>query len=147
MLSNAIKEEIIYFHKILGTLILTLIFMRLVWRFYNKNPYHKSLPVLHLLLSKIVQSVLYLLLIIIPIQGMLVTWAGGSDVIFLGLYKLPRLVEEDFIMYDIYVNSHFLMTLVLIIFFCFHLLGAFYHRFYVSDVYGVWKSMSLTSKK
>ena len=85
---------------------------------------------------------LYALVFIIPIQGMIITWLGGSDVLMFGFIKLPRLIEENFILYDTFVSYHFFMTIVLLSLFFLHLLGAIYHYF-KSNKNNVWRSMSM----
>ena len=87
------KSSFIDIHKIIGSLILILVFLRLVWRFYNSQPSNDNVPFMHVVLSKFVHVILYILMIWIPIQGMLLTWTGGYDVSILGLFNLPRLVE------------------------------------------------------
>ena len=146
MNTSSEKGELIYFHKIFGTIILFLIFCRLAWKFYNPRPSRNDLNIIHRISSKFVHIILYLLIIVIPIQGMMITWTGGSDVIFLGLLTLPKLVEEDFFMYDTYVNAHFFMTMMLCIIFSFHLLGSLFHVMFYKDKYNVWRSMNIFQK-
>ena len=97
---SRVKGELIHFHKIFGTFILFLIFLRLAWKFYNPSPSHESLSLFHKISSKIIQILMYIFLILIPIQGMLLTWVSGADVLLLGIVKLPRLIEEDFILHS-----------------------------------------------
>ena len=143
---TGLKGDLIHFHKILGTIILFLIFLRLLWKFYNPSPDHNALNIFHKLTSKFIHGLLYLLLFLLPIQGMFLTWVSGSDVIFLGLFKLPRLIEEDFILHDEILKFHFRMTMVLVITFLIHLSGTLFHIFIYKDKYKVWKSMKFLSK-
>ena len=143
MNASSEKGELIHFHKIFGTIILFLIFFRLAWKFYNPRPSRNDLNTIHRISSNFVHIILYLLIIIIPIQGMMITWTGGSDVIFLGLFTLPRLVEEDLIMYDNFVNAHFFMTMILCSVFSIHLLGSLVHVIIYKDKYNVWRSMNI----
>ena len=68
---SRVKGELIHFHKIFGTIILFLVFLRLAWKFYNPSPSHESLSFFHKISSKIIQILMYIFLILIPIQGML----------------------------------------------------------------------------
>ena len=68
---------------------------------------------------------MYIFLILIPIQGMLLTWVSGSDVILLGIIKLPRLIEEDFILHKSVhgcplCNDYYFVYTVLNSFICFN---------------------------
>ena len=51
---SRIKGELIHFHKIFGTFILFLIFLRLAWKFYNPSPSHEGLSFFHKISSKII---------------------------------------------------------------------------------------------
>ena len=144
---SRVKGELIHFHKIFGTFILFLIFLRLAWKFYNPSPSHKGLSFFHKISSKIIQVLMYILLILIPIQGMLLTWVSGSDVILLGIIKLPRLIEEDFILHSQYMDVHYAMTITLFTLFLIHLSASMLHIFYYKDKYNVWKSMKFIFKK
>ena len=64
----------------IGGLIFTLIAARLMWRFYNRPKFEDTLPPFHYWTSRIVQVLLYALCFWLPVQGSLMTWAGGFDV-------------------------------------------------------------------
>jgi cytochrome b561 len=136
------KDSFIEIHKIFGSSLLILVFLRLMWRFYNSKPSNKDIPVMHVVVSKIVHIILYTLMILIPIQGMLMTWTGGYDVSILGLFNLPRLVEENLMIYDQFKNFHYYFALLLTFTFIIHLSAGLYHRFFAADKYGIWKRMS-----
>ena len=143
---SSTKGDLIHYHKIFGTLIILIVFLRLAWKFYNPSPNHNKLSFLHIIGSKIVHILLYLLIIILPIQGMFLTWVAGSDVLLLGLIKLPRLIEEDFILHEEYLNIHFWMTITLLFLFFIHLSASIIHIFIYKDKYNVWGSMKLFKK-
>ena len=145
--ASIFKGELIFYHKIIGTFILALIFFRLFWKFLNNSPNHQKLNIYHKIISNIVHILLYTLLIIIPIQGMILTWLGGGDVLFLGLFKLPRLIEEDFILYEEVLSYHFMMTILITILFFIHLSATLLHIFIYKDKYNVWRSMSFLNSK
>ena len=118
--ASLFKGELIYFHKVFGTIILLLIFLRLLWKFYNPSPFHRDLSLFHKVASNLVHIILYCLIFLIPIQGMFLTWASGSDVLFLGIIKIPRLIEEDFVLHEKILLLHFRMTMLLILTFLVH---------------------------
>ena len=136
------KGTLINFHKIIGTTILLLVALRLGWRFYNSKPSNKEVPMFHRIVSGIIHVLLYLLILWLPIQGMLLTWIGGYDVVVLGLYTLPRLVGENFAFYEEFKGYHYTFTLILSATFLIHIIGGLYHRFLSEDKYGIWKRMS-----
>ena len=140
---STLKGDLIHYHKIFGTLIILLVFLRLAWKFYNPSPKHHKLSLVHKIGSNIVHSFLYLLIIVLPIQGMFLTWVAGSDVLVLGVFKLPRLIEEDFILHEEYLIVHFWLTIALLTLFLIHLSASFLHIFIYKDKYEIWKSMRM----
>ena len=144
---SPLKIGIIDSHKFFGTVIFTLVVMRLLWRFFNTHPKYTNIPSHHKIISSLVHLGLYFLVIFIPIQGTYMTWVGGGDVFLLGLIKIPALVEMDFFLYDTALTVHYYSALSLTGLFSVHMLAALYHRFWIGDPYGVWNRMSFKSKK
>ena len=140
------KIAFIEIHKIFGTLILILILIRLIWRFYNIHPSNEDLPYIHRIISTVVHNLLYLIIIFTTIQGTLMTQAGGFDVKLLGLITVPRLITENLDMYPTFKNIHYILWMALLTTFLIHLIGGVYHRF-SGDKYRVWQRMSFWSKK
>ena len=144
---SPLKIGIIGSHKFFGTVIFTLVVMRLLWRFFNTHPQYRSIPFHHKIISSIVHFGLYCLVIFIPIQGTYMTWVGGGDVHLLGLVKIPALVEMDFFLYDSALMVHYYSALLLTALFTLHILAALYHRFVIGDPYGVWVRMAFKNRK
>ena len=144
---SPLKIGIIGSHKISGTVIFTLIALRLLWRFFNTHPEYKSLPKKHKITSNIVHFILYFLVIFIPIQGTYMTWLGGSDVSLLGLVEIPSFVDMDFILYQKHLKIHYYSAIILTSFFTVHIFAALYHKFIIKDKYEVWSRMVSKNKK
>ena len=140
------KIALIEIHKIFGTFVLILILARLCWKFYNTSPSNKYLPKFHRIISIIVHSLLYVLVIITTIQGTLMTQVGGFDVKLLGLITLPSLIEENLDVYPVFKSLHYTLWILLISTFLIHLIGGLYHLF-SGDKYNIWKRMSFWPKK
>ncbi len=139
---SPLKIGIIGSHKFFGTLIFSLVVLRLLWRFFNNHPKYTNIPSHHKIVSSLVHFGLYFLVIFIPIQGTYMTWVGGGDVFLLGLIRITPLVEMDFFLYDIALKIHYYSALLLTALFTIHILAALYHRFIISDKYGVWRRMT-----
>ena len=144
---SPLKIGIISSHKFFGTLIFTLVVLRLLWRFFNNHPKYNNIPIHHKIVSSLVHSGLYFLVIFIPIQGTYMTWVGGGDVFLLGIVKIPALVEMDFFLYDTALVVHYYSALLLTALFSVHILAALYHRFLIGDPYGVWGRMAFRGRK
>jgi cytochrome b561 len=63
------KGQFIWFHQITGTFLFCGIALRLLWKFYNRPVFEDSLPKRHRVVSKILQSLLYLICLWLPLQG------------------------------------------------------------------------------
>ena len=144
---SPLKIGVIGSHKFFGTLIFTLVVLRLLWRFFNIHPQYINIPIHHKIVSNLVHFALYFLVIFIPMQGTYMTWVGGGDVYLLGIVKIPALVEMDFFLYDTALLVHYYSALLLTALFSVHILAALYHRFLIGDPYGVWGRMAFKSKK
>ena len=144
---SPLKIGIIGSHKILGTIIFTLIVLRLLWRFINNHPKNESLPKKHKIISGLVHSILYFLVIFIPIQGTYMTWLGGSDVSMLGLIEIPSFIDMDFLLYQKHLKIHYYSAIVLTSIFSLHIIAALYHKFIIQDKYGIWKRMISNHRK
>ena len=140
---SPLKIGIIGSHKFFGTLIFTLVVLRLLWRFFNTHPQYQNIPLHHKIVSSLVHLALYFLVIFIPIQGTYMTWVGGGDVRLLGIVKIPALVEMDFFLYDTALKVHYYSALLLTALFTVHILAALYHRYIIGDPYGVWRRMAI----
>ena len=141
---SAQKAKFIWFHQVIGTLIFSLIALRLIWRFYNRPKFEDSLPKLHKWGSKVVHFLLYALCLWLPIQGSLMTWAGGFDVYLVGLIKVPALVAENKEMYPTFVSFHYTTAMALLSLTLIHIGAGLYHRFITKDAHGVWKRMAVS---
>ena len=144
---SPLKIGIIVSHKFFGTLIFTLVVLRLLWRFFNTHPKYTNIPFHHKIVSSLVHFSLYFLVVFIPIQGTYMTWVGGGDVYLLGIVKIPALVEMDFFLYDSALKVHYYSALLLTALFSVHILAALYHRFLIGDPYGVWGRMAFKGRK
>ena len=128
------------------TIIFTVVVLRLIWKFFNSKPDSSDLPKFHRYASRLIQILLYALVVWIPIQGTMMTQAGGFDVKLLGLITIPKFIPTNFDMYPTFVQFHYQSMIALIIVFSIHLSAGLYHRFIKSDKYRVWNRMSFWGK-
>ena len=145
---STLKIGIIDTHKFFGTLVLSLVIIRLMWKYiFNTHPKYENIPIFHKIVSNLVHFNLYALVIIIPVQGTFMTWLGGGDVYFLGLLKIKPLIEMNFMLYPQAIKIHYYSAITLTILFSLHILAALYHRIIIKDKYGVWKRMTFVRTK
>ena len=137
------KGQFIWLHQITGTFLFCFIALRLVWCFYYRPKFEDKLPKTHKIVSKTVHITLYILCLWLPIQGTMMTWAGGFDVYIIGLIKVPTLLAENKLMYPTFIDIHFISSITLLLLTMIHILAGFYHRIIINDKHGVWKRMAI----
>src|SRR5581483_391223 len=90
---NTQPNTIINLHFSLGAVILTVVIVRLVWRWIHAEPTPlDGIPPALVWSARLVQYGLYLLLIAIPVLGWMNASWRGFDVNVFGLFTLPRLM-------------------------------------------------------
>lgn len=90
--SGGFRIFVLAIHKSIGQIIFLLMVVRLAWRLYNPLPRELSgTPVLNYA-AHVLHIVLYVLLLLQPLVGILMSQAFGAPVSFFGLFQLPALV-------------------------------------------------------
>ena len=116
-------------HKIGGVLILLLLTVRIFNRLISKAPkLNDKFTKLETFLIKIGHFILYLLMIIAPLSGYLMSGFAGYP-IMIGNYQLPAPIP-NFTLAKIFSEVHEIATFSLIILAVIHLLFAMKHRFF-----------------
>jgi cytochrome b561 len=90
-LANDFDRQI---HETLGMIVFTLALTRLAWRAFDAAPDDPPMPPWMRLLSKLVQAVLYVLLLAIPLTAVSGAWLEGHPITLLGNVRIgPPLAE------------------------------------------------------
>ncbi|QYN42183.1 cytochrome b [Gilliamella sp. ESL0443] len=115
-------------HKSFGVLVLILTIWRImVIRSQGVPDVLPKDKKLQRILSKSTQGVIYLLLLITPLSGYLMS---GRDLNIFGLISIPAI---DMPYHQMFHSLHLISSYVLAILVIFHVLGALYHYFWVKD--------------
>ncbi|WP_062269071.1 cytochrome b [Endozoicomonas arenosclerae] len=123
------KYDIYPWHKSFGILVLLLVAIRILVRFFSKVPeLPKGLPKHEKILAKITHYSLYALMIIVPLSGFTMSDAGGHDIFFFGI-KLPELMANNKELAGILHTIHTYIPYVFLAVIGLHILGALKHRF------------------
>jgi cytochrome b561 len=121
-------------HKSLGMTLFTLAVIRLVRAIICKGP---SLPpetkVYEKVLARATQGILYLLLVIMPITGWLMSSAANVPVVLFGVIELPGLVAPNKEFMEGMQNVHEMQSYLLLGLITFHLLGGLKHQFILKN--------------
>ena len=90
------KWQMYGMHKAIGMTVLALVVLRILWRVTHRVPAPLgSWAVWERGLATIVQTVLYLGMIVMPISGYVMSSAGGHDISIFGLFNVPLVIEKN----------------------------------------------------
>ncbi len=115
-------------HKSIGVTLAMIILVRVVWRWNHQPP---SLPtgtaswVANA--SRLSHSLLYALLILMPVAGFTASNFSKYGVTYFGLFKIGPLFAENKALYELFQGIHHAAADVLVIVICIHIAGALRH--------------------
>jgi len=123
------RLRIINTHKAIGALVLLLALIRIVWIRMSPAP---ALPAVfsdkERKLTKALQGLLYLLMILMPVSGYVMSTAAGYPVHFFGLFDLPMLFGKSKALAGAMGEAHEFMAWTLAAIVLLHMAGAIKHR-------------------
>jgi cytochrome b561 len=128
--TDELRKQLFSLHMSTGVLVLVLAVIRIVWLKFSPAP---KLPMgltnWEKILTTIVKSLMYLLMLAIPIVGILMVNSKGFPVSFYGLFDLPRLVGENDGLHEFMEEAHEFLAFTLLFLVVLHVAGALKHRF------------------
>jgi len=131
--SGAIRSFAISGHKSVGAIILFLMLVRLVWRNTNSSPQPLSERPLFNYIAHLLHIVLYILLILQPLSGILMSQAYGYPVVVFGLFTLPPLVWQSPSMGSLFSEVHSVTAAIVVIAVAVHAAAALKHHYIDGD--------------
>lgn len=129
MVDSPEKFQLYDLHKAFGVTVFGLVALRIMWRWINITP---ELPS-HSLASRLSAPVLYLLMLIMPISGVIMSQAGGYPISFFGMFTIPTLFEKNPELGKIAWQIHDYTGKIFIAVIGLHLLAALYHQFFLKN--------------
>ena len=121
-------------HKTLGVIALALITARLVWRLLSPPP---ALPADTSVLEKWAahgtHTLLYVLILVMPLSGWIMSSAAPFPNLILGNVQLPALVAQDEAIANLFASIHFWSGRLLIAVLAIHISAALFHHFVRKD--------------
>ena len=128
-----LKFKIYNWHKSIGFIILWLVGLRLVWRFYNVQPRLLSQKKWEIKLAQITHFLLYVCLFLMPMSGWLMSSADTyPDPLVYGI-NLPQIVQPDESFKRAFSAIHFYTAWTLVGLIVLHFAGAIKHHFVEKD--------------
>lgn len=98
-------------HRSTGLLVLVLALVRIAWALLDRAPpLAASLKPWERLGAKFGHRVLYLMTVLIPVSGYLVSTADGHPVQVFGLFELPALLAVDEAVAEVFDSAHVLFA-------------------------------------
>jgi cytochrome b561 len=129
-------EKLQYYswHKWAGVTVFFLVLLRLLWRFTHRPPPLPShMSAIERFAAQAGHTLLYLLLLAIPLSGWLMSSAKGVPTVWFGLIPLPDLVSRDEALGDLLRAVHQALNLLLVVLVLGHAGAALKHHFINHD--------------
>jgi cytochrome b561 len=115
-----------------GVTIFLVTIARLGWRLRHRPP-PLELPWIERVAAGTVYIAMYVVLFVQPIVGWVMSTAFGFPVVYLGVLRLPQIVEADRDLAERLQLVHFTLAMVLVALFAAHLGGVLFHHLIKQD--------------
>lgn len=124
------KLDLFVWHKSVGVLILALTLLRLAWRLANPTPALPSdMTMLERHAARASHLLIYLLLVLMPLTGWIVSSAANVPFRIFWLVPLPAIVEPDKPTADAAALAHLVLFVVFAVLLSIHVAAALRHHF------------------
>jgi cytochrome b561 len=131
--NKALNDALYMIHKSIGLLVLLLMLLRIAWRFFNVEKQLVYLPLWQKRAARSVHELLYLILIVMPLSGWILTVSEGNAPTFFTLFTVPLPLAKDKAIADIADDTHKTLAWVILALVSLHILAALKHYFYDKD--------------
>jgi cytochrome b561 len=122
------KLQLISYHKWIGITVLMLFVVRLLVRATQPVPAALPAQAWQQRAATATHGLLYLLMVLIPMSGWMMSSAKGFPVVYLGLIQLPDLVEKSKELGDILRDVHGGLNFGLMVLVALHVAAAIKHH-------------------
>ncbi len=128
------KLQLYSYHKWLGISTLLLVAARLLWRAgHRPPPLPTAMPRWQQSAAHGVHHLLYLLMVMVPMSGWLMSSALGVSVVWFGVLPLPDLVGRDKQLGELLKAAHETLNYTLLALIALHVAAAIRHQFAARD--------------
>jgi cytochrome b561 len=132
VIEGDMKLRVYSWHEWVGVTIFAVTMARLLWRIRHRPP-PLDLSWIERVGAGVVYVAMYMVLLVQPIVGWMMSSAFGFPVVYLGLLPLPLIVAEDRELAARLQQLHFNLAMVLVALFLAHLGGVLYHHLILQD--------------
>lgn len=131
--SGGFRSMIVAGHQSIGAVILVMTIGRLLWRRFNPRPRFLSPNALFNYMAHVLHVMLYILLIVQPLTGILMSQAHGYPVAVFGMFTLPPLVWQNAALGGFFRDVHGVSALLLTLGIIVHVAAALKHHWLDRD--------------
>jgi cytochrome b561 len=113
-------------HKSIGIIVFILLAIKVVWLFISPMPVigKGELKKWEFILAKVIHKLLWLLIILMPITGYIVSTSAGSGIDMFGLFEIPAITKIPKNIKDFADSAHYYMAYTGVAIIALHVVGA-----------------------
>ena len=127
---SPIKLKLYSYHKWIGIVILILLLARVLWRLTHRPPlFEVAMPRWQVFSAHAVHLMLYILLLVVPLSGWLMSSALGFQTVLFGVLPLPDLIGPDKALGAVLKSVHEILNYSLLGVVIVHVAAALQHHF------------------
>ncbi len=128
------KLKLYSYHKWIGISVLALVVVRLMWRTVTRVPaLPNSMKPWEKTAANVMHYVLYLMMLLVPLTGWLMSSAKGFQTVWFGVLPLPDLVGKDKALGELLKDWHENLNYLLLALVVVHVAAAMKHHFVARD--------------
>lgn len=128
------KLKFYSYHKWAGVTVFLLVLARLAWRITHRPPaLPAGMPAWQVRAAKAGHHLLYLLMVIVPLSGWLMSSAKGFQTVWFGVLPLPDLLAKDEALGEALLLTHRLLNWFFMLVVAGHVAAALKHHFIDRD--------------
>ena len=121
------------YHKWLGVTVFLLALARLLWRLKHPAPPPAGLPAWQRIAATAMHHLLYVLIVLVPVSGWLMSSAKGFQTVYLGIAPIPDLLAKNKELGELLTTVHKALNFILAVLVITHLTAALKHYFVDRD--------------
>lgn len=131
--NKIIKGEVFNIHKLIGLTVLLLMILRLIWALTNPKPKLPfDTPLWERILERGMHDLFYLVLILMPISGWVLSTAAGKSP-HIGWFRLSLPISQSKALASFSDSVHVFLAWTIIVLVTLHILAALKHYFMNKD--------------
>ena len=128
------KLKFYSYHKWAGVTVFLLVLARIAWRVTHRPPaLPAGMPAWQVTAAKAGHHLLYLLMVIVPLSGWLMSSAKGFQTVWFGVLPLPDLLAKDEALGEALLLTHRLLNWFFMLVVAGHVVAALKHHFIDRD--------------